>query len=144
MKITKVDVTSCRRTYEAEIYPAWSPGTTWTGAHTTIYRVHTDEGVTGIGASGGSPELAREVIAPRLIDRDPFNVEHLTRMMRNTGGGHASLPIACGIEMALWDIIGKVAGLAALPNVGRPPEPRPRLRQHGRDRHARRARRHRA
>ena len=111
MKITRVEATSCRRNYSAEIHPAWSPGTTWTGAVTTIYRVHTDDGIVGIGASGGSPELARDQIAPKLIGQDPFHVEYLMRVMRNTGGGFASLPIACGIEMALWDLIGKAAGL---------------------------------
>jgi L-alanine-DL-glutamate epimerase-like enolase superfamily enzyme len=111
MKITRVEATAGRRAYPVEVHPAWSPGNTWNGVVTTIYKVHTDEGVTGIGASGGSPELARDVVAPRLIGRDPFMVDYLTRVMRNTGGGFATLPIACGIEMALWDVIGKTAGL---------------------------------
>lgn len=111
MNITRVEATSCRREYSAEIHPAWSPGTTWTGAATTIFKVHTDEGIVGLGASGGSPELTRDLIAPKLIGRNPFDVEYLTRVVRNTAGGFTSLPIACGIEMALWDIIGKAAGL---------------------------------
>src|SRR5680860_966500 len=111
MKITRVDATACRRAYPVEVHPAWSPGRTWTAAVTTIYTVHTDEGIVGIGASGGSPELARDVIAPRLAGQDPFKVDYLTRVMRNAAGGFASLPIACGIEMALWDLIGKAANL---------------------------------
>jgi L-alanine-DL-glutamate epimerase-like enolase superfamily enzyme len=111
MKITRVEAAACRREYSGEIRPAWSPGTTWSAVVTTIYKVHTDEGIVGIGASGGSPELARDAIGPKLVGQDPFRIEYLTRVMRNTAGGHASLPIACGIEMALWDIVGKAAGL---------------------------------
>ncbi|HYH12121.1 MAG TPA: mandelate racemase/muconate lactonizing enzyme family protein [Thermomicrobiales bacterium] len=111
MKITRVEAMSSRRDYSAEIHPAWSPGTIWIGATTTIYKVHTDEGIVGLGASGGSPQLTQELVAPKLVDQDPFNVEYLTRVVRNTAGGYASLPIACGIELALWDLIGKAAGL---------------------------------
>jgi L-alanine-DL-glutamate epimerase-like enolase superfamily enzyme len=111
MKITRVEASTCRREYAAGIHPAWSPGTTWNGVATTIYKIHTDEGVVGVGASGGSPELARDVIGPKLVGQDPFRIDYLTRVARNTAGGHASLPIACGIEMALWDLVGKAAGL---------------------------------
>lgn len=111
MKITHVEVSTCRRDYPVEIQPAWSPGTAWNGVVTTIYKVQTDEGIVGIGASGGSPQVARDLVAPKLIGGDPFNVDYLTRVIRNTAGGFATLPIACGIEMALWDFIGKAAGL---------------------------------
>jgi L-alanine-DL-glutamate epimerase-like enolase superfamily enzyme len=111
MKITKVEATACRREYPQAVYPAWSPGNSWSAVSTTIYKVHTDEGIIGIGASGGSPELTNDAIASKLVGRDPFMIDYLVRAMRNTAGGFASLPIACGIEMALWDIIGKAAGL---------------------------------
>lgn len=111
MKITRVEARSVRREYTAEIHPSWAPGTTWTGVTTTIFTVHTDEGVVGVGASGGSPQATNDLVAPKLVGQDPFNVEYLTRVIRNTGGGFTTLPIACGIEMALWDLIGKAAGL---------------------------------
>src|SRR5215217_6966271 len=110
MKITAVEAEVWRIPFPGEVRPAWSPGTVWREKTTTIYRIETDEGVTGIGAGQGSPQIIRDRIAPRLIGRDPFTVEKLFRVVVNWGGA-GSVPIACGIELALWDLIGKSANL---------------------------------
>jgi L-alanine-DL-glutamate epimerase-like enolase superfamily enzyme len=111
MKITRVEAEIRRVPFEGIVHPAWSPGHTWQELATTIFRVETDEGLVGIGAGHGSPQIVRERVAPRLTGEDPFAVGHLYRVIRNSGAGSASLPIACGVEMALWDLIGKAAGL---------------------------------
>ncbi len=67
MKITSIEAEVIRIPYSGEVRPAWSPGTLWKESATTLYRVHTDEGVTGIGASRGAPEVVRDVISPRLV-----------------------------------------------------------------------------
>ena len=72
MKITAVDAHVWEHALEGTVHPAWSPGRTWTKLSTTIFRVHTDAGVTGIGASTGSAAITRDLVAPRLIGRDPF------------------------------------------------------------------------
>lgn len=110
MKITAVEAEIWRIPFPDEVRPAWAPGTSWREKTTTIYRVETDEGITGIGAGQGSPQIVRDRIAPRLIGRDPFTVEKLFRVIVNWGGA-GSVPIACGIEIALWDLIGKAANL---------------------------------
>ena len=111
MTITGIEAEVVRLPYSGELRPAWSPGTTWTGSAATLYRVHTDAGVSGIGASRGNPEVVREVVAPQLVGRDPSRIEPIVRTIINSAGGWAGIPTACGIEMALWDLLGKVAGL---------------------------------
>jgi L-alanine-DL-glutamate epimerase-like enolase superfamily enzyme len=111
MKIAAVYAHVWEHPLRGVVYPAWSPGRTWTKLSTTIFRVHTDEGITGIGASTGSAALTRDLIAPRLIGRDPFYIEQLVRVIRNSGPLWSCMAIACGIEVALWDLLGKAAGL---------------------------------
>lgn len=111
MKITAVDAHVWEYPLDGTVFPAWSPGRTWSKLSTTIFRVQTDAGVTGFGASYGSAAIARELIAPKLIGRDPSFIEPLVRMIRNSGALWSCLAIANGIEVALWDLMGKAAGL---------------------------------
>jgi L-alanine-DL-glutamate epimerase-like enolase superfamily enzyme len=111
MKITTVEAEVWRIPFAGEVRPAWSPGTIWREKSTTVYRVHTDAGLTGIGAGQGSPQIVRDRVAPRLVGHDPFAIEHIFRVAVNWGGGAAAIPVACAIEMALWDLVGKAAGL---------------------------------
>ena len=111
MKIIAVEAEVYRIPIPGEVRPAWSPGTIWRDKLTTVYRVQTDAGLTGIGAGQGSPRLVHDRIGPRLVGLDPFEVERIFRVVVNWGGGAAGVPLACGIEMALWDLIGKAAGL---------------------------------
>ncbi|HWV35624.1 MAG TPA: mandelate racemase/muconate lactonizing enzyme family protein [Thermomicrobiales bacterium] len=111
MKITSIEAEVVRTPYTSELRPAWSPGTVWQGSAATVYRVHTDEGITGIGASRGNPDVVRDIVSPLLTGRDPSFIEPIVRTVINAAGGYAAIPIACGIEMALWDLTGKVAGL---------------------------------
>jgi L-alanine-DL-glutamate epimerase-like enolase superfamily enzyme len=111
MKITAVEAEVWRTRFTGEVRPAWSPGTVWNEKSTTVFRVETDAGLTGLGASQGSPQVVRDRIAPRLIGQDPFAIEHLYRTVVNWGGGLGAISTACGIEMALWDLVGKAANL---------------------------------
>src|SRR5918992_2686851 len=111
MKITAVEAEVRRIPFPGEVRPSWAPGTVWREKRTTVYRVQTDAGLSGVGAGGGSPQLVRERVGPRLVGEDPFAVERIFRVVVNWGGGLAAVPVACGIEMALWDLVGKAAGL---------------------------------
>ena len=111
MKISAVDAEIWRIPFAGEVRPSWAPGTVWREKLTTVYRVRTDDGLTGVGAGQGSPSLVRDRIGPKLVGHDPFAIERIFRVAVNWGGGAAGVPIACGIEMALWDLVGKAAGL---------------------------------
>ncbi|MEW6600739.1 MAG: mandelate racemase/muconate lactonizing enzyme family protein [Nitrospirota bacterium] len=106
MKIIDVEANNLTIPYPGEVKPAWQPGRVIKSHDFTLVRIHTDDGITGIGGMGG--HLANIIIGqvkPYLVGEDPFATERLARIYRNAGSG-----MWC-IDMALWDIIGKVAGL---------------------------------
>jgi galactonate dehydratase len=97
------------------------------GRRNYIYvEVHTDEGITGIGeAYSVGPDLATvetiNYFKDWLIGEDPGNIEYLWAKMYNftrfPGGSIINAAIS-GIELALWDIAGKAAGLPVYKLVG--------------------------
>ena len=80
-------------------------------------QVHTDEGVVGLGESfyGASAIEAylHDVSAPLLIGRDPLAIDAIARSLagyigfRSTG---TETRAASAIDIALWDVFGKVTG----------------------------------
>jgi L-alanine-DL-glutamate epimerase-like enolase superfamily enzyme len=92
------------------------------GAHTEspflLVKVHTDEGIIGIGEASCTPRwsgedqvtgahLIRTYLEPLLINEDPTRVESLTQKFRLAFAGNFFTKSA--VEMALWDIAGKAA-----------------------------------
>ena len=89
----------------------------------TIVRVHTDEGITGIGQAE-SPSLVIDAIVRNssglealIKGEDPSEVQRLWQKMYDATGlyGRRGVTIAAigAVETALWDIAGKVAGRPA-------------------------------
>lgn len=83
-----------------------------------VARIHTDEGVVGIGYGRGGPlvHAALELeIGPRLTGRDPFATETLwDELMRATelvGRGGAVMRALSIADIGLWDVKTKAAGL---------------------------------
>lgn len=90
---------------------------------TLVIRVHTDEGITGIGEVDSSPLVAQAVVnAPPshsiatglrslLIGENPIEIERLwDKMYRGTiyfGRTGPALHAISGVDIALWDIWGK-------------------------------------
>lgn len=83
-----------------------------------LVQVHTDEGYTGLGESGGfggSAESVEDIILrdlrPLLLGQDPFTIERLWHMMYlpyRQRGRHGLLTMAiAGVDIALWDIVGQ-------------------------------------
>ncbi len=89
------------------------------GAAVVLVEVETDAGVTGIGESTAalaaeSTVAALRVVTPLLVGEPLHDVQRLMALARHLGGfnhtpWHANLVLA-GVEMALWDAIGKAAG----------------------------------
>jgi D-galactarolactone cycloisomerase len=83
-------------------------------------RVDTDEGVTGWGEAFGfvSTPVTRTAIermlAPRCIGRDPSDIAtlmaELAFAVHSSGSSGPVVFALSGIDIALWDIAGKVAG----------------------------------
>jgi L-alanine-DL-glutamate epimerase-like enolase superfamily enzyme len=91
-----------------------------------IVRVHTDEGIVGIGEIDSAPEVAKAVLdAPNshyiatglrhvLIGEDPLDIDGLWRRMYMGsvyyGRRGVAMHAVSGIDIALWDIKGKKLG----------------------------------
>jgi D-galactarolactone cycloisomerase len=82
----------------------WEPsGRPRTTLGLSIYRLTTDEGLVGIGPyTGGDPQLA--------IGQDPFEVGRFWARHMSGVRAETSEKGASGLEIALWDLIGKAAG----------------------------------
>ena len=84
----------------------------------TLVRIDTDAGVSGFAEAYGSPGLGiREEIrgvARTFIGKDPLQIDRLYTGYRFTdGSAHAQQRAMSGIEMALWDLAGKLLNVPA-------------------------------
>jgi L-alanine-DL-glutamate epimerase-like enolase superfamily enzyme len=90
-----------------------------------LIEIVTDAGVTGIGESyrgGGVPELV-EYTERFLIGENPLDVERLVRYIVQEMSGHGGttgkvVTAASGIEIALWDVAGKLLDLPVYQLLG--------------------------
>src|ERR1700722_17352980 len=83
-------------------------------------QLHTDDGIVGLGETFRNPQATiayiHETCAPFLIGQDPLHREHLNlHISRKIGNHFNGFPSRCvevrgnsAIDMALWDIFGKV------------------------------------
>ncbi|MCS6776403.1 MAG: mandelate racemase/muconate lactonizing enzyme family protein [Chloroherpetonaceae bacterium] len=99
-----------------------------------LVRVHTDVGLIGIGEVDSSPHVIRAVFdAPYshtlaaglrhlLIGEDPRDIERLwEKMYRGTlyfGRRGAAIHAISGVDIALWDLLGKATGLPVYQLLG--------------------------
>jgi L-alanine-DL-glutamate epimerase-like enolase superfamily enzyme len=97
----------------------WSGGKSVTVFDSTVIEIETSEGVTGYGevcplgpfylpayANGVRAGVAE--LAPHLIGEDPLQIQKLNRRMDAALKGHPY--VKSGLDMACWDILGKVTG----------------------------------
>ena len=91
-----------------------------TGTRNWLFvKVYTDEGVVGLGECSGWPrviETAVQDLKAWLIGEDPQHIERLWQKMQIAIMGHGMTGTVgagamTGIDMALWDIKGKVLGV---------------------------------
>ena len=88
----------------------------------TFVKVHTDEGITGLGEATleGYDNTIKGLLLdlePLLIGEDPTRIGYLTEVLvrqKFWKGGILKGTAVAGIELALWDILGKSAGLLCL------------------------------
>jgi L-alanine-DL-glutamate epimerase-like enolase superfamily enzyme len=110
-----VECLPLRYEYDSAIYDASFKAA---GRQALLVRIHTDAGISGVGeaASFGGPmastaQVVTGEIAPRLIGEDPFRTERIWRKIYHMSFQHARGGIVVcamsGVDIALWDIIGK-------------------------------------
>jgi len=88
-------------------------------------KVHTDEGLTGLGESGtwGYLEASEKVIEKfgrYLVGQDPLRMEHHWQYMYRSSHfrGAAIMGALSAIDIALWDIAGKHFGVPCYQLLG--------------------------
>src|SRR5271169_1055888 len=116
MKI--VDIRAIPLSYRCDP-PYGSAGGMQASRSALLVEVETDDGITGIGEAGVGGGSTRHVLEhqlrPMLIGEDPLLIEGLWQKMfartRQFGRRGIVMNAISGIDIALWDIAGKVAKL---------------------------------
>ena len=95
---------------------------------TTLVQVDTDEGVTGLGSCSGNGDLMEVIVAkvlkPLLVGMDPTEIDEIWEKAYVRGGhkefGTRGVGVVAlsGIDIALWDILGKVRGVPVYELLG--------------------------
>ncbi len=84
-----------------------------------IIRIDTNQGVYGLGEvrDGASPRYAL-MLKSRILGRNPLQIDWIFRRIQQFGGPARQAGGVCAIEMALWDIAGKVYGVPVYQMLG--------------------------
>lgn len=126
MKITKIECIPVTSPYKK---PFVESGTIIRGTRNVVVKVHTDEGITGVGESGGAEEsiigdtqdsitgIINDILGPQIIlGEDPFKIERIVAKMDRAAIGHNQAKAA--IDFALHDIMGKKLGVPVYQLLG--------------------------
>lgn len=99
-----------------------------------LIKIETDAGITGYGEAGVNSRIARDIIEHldwalqrtrgggfRLIGEDPLSIErHFYRMTQMYYPLPAPISTISGIDIALWDLAGKILDLPVYKLLGGP------------------------
>lgn len=119
MKITDIRTTRLRATIPTE-GQVFSRSGVRNSRFATLVQVETDEGISGWGSCSGNGELIEFIVArvlrPLLIGMDPTSIDDIWDKAYVRGGhkefGTRGIGVVAmsGVDIALWDILGKVRG----------------------------------
>jgi L-alanine-DL-glutamate epimerase-like enolase superfamily enzyme len=128
MKITAIEAMAIAVPVKASFWTSLQPMGGGKAVTELIVKVHTDEGLVGLGEGHGGPPLAvakliHSELQALLLGEDPlrqeylwhklFSITHSRRSAWETWGiSREQLEVAmAAIDIALWDIVGKQAEL---------------------------------
>ena len=126
MKITDVEVIK------------WHPGT---GKNFIYIKLSTDAGITGWGEAYSQSDRDTQIethvdqLSRYLIDRDPFHIRHFMHVAHEDfATKRSAMDLHCalsGIEIAMWDIVGKALDQPIYNLIGGPVRPHIRVYANG-------------
>ena len=126
MKITDIEVIK------------WNPGT---GKNFIYIKLTTDAGITGWGEAYAQADRDIQIeahidqLSRYLIDRDPFHIRHFMHIAHEDfATKRSSMDLHCalsGIEIAMWDIVGKTVEQPIYNLIGGPVRPHIRVYANG-------------
>ncbi|HEX6211869.1 MAG TPA: mandelate racemase/muconate lactonizing enzyme family protein [Methylomirabilota bacterium] len=121
MKITRVETLVVNLPMVIDGATPMLGGRARTSIDMLLVRVDTDAGITGWGEAFGhrifhaTRAAIETLLGPMCVGRDPAQIAALTddlqRVLHGVGRGGPTMYALSGIDIALWDIAGKVAGL---------------------------------
>lgn len=122
MKIIDIETKALRIPYKTPFH--WAHGVI-EAADVVLVCVHTDEGITGYGesmssASADAVQLLLREVRKICIGRSPFEISAILREAYQylfSSRGNCSAPrfgalVLTGLDMALWDVVGKATNRA--------------------------------
>jgi L-alanine-DL-glutamate epimerase-like enolase superfamily enzyme len=128
MKITRVEPILVRTPLKLDDAQPHAGGVPKNDVHTVLVKVETDEGLTGWGEAFSNAgwqstcTAVAQIIAPRVVGRDPSQIAQiqadLHRGLYNTGRSGPTVFAISGLDIALWDIAAKRAGLPLYKMLG--------------------------
>jgi len=84
-----------------------------------IIRIDTNQGVSGYGeVRDGASKTYALFLKSRILGENPCNIERIFRKLRQFGGHGRKAGGVVAIEMALWDLVGKVYGVPVWQMLG--------------------------
>ncbi len=84
-----------------------------------LIRIDTNQGVYGLGeVRDGASKTYALILKSRLLGENPCNVDKIFRKIKQFGFHGRQGGGVCGVEMALWDLAGKVYGVPVYQMLG--------------------------
>ncbi len=126
LKISRISAYSVKLPLHEKSYK-WAGGKSVDTFDATVVKIETNAGIVGFGentplgpnylpAYAEGTRAGIQMMAPSLIGIDPTRLNNLNYVMDKTLKGHPYVKSA--IDMACWDILGKVANLPVCELLG--------------------------
>jgi galactonate dehydratase len=114
MRITRVETIRFDRIAD-EVWERERPRSRQAMPNNLWVRIHTDDGLIGLGETYYAPRavsaLIMEFLAPLLLGRSAFDIEHhyqaMTSLASFFGLGGAEMRAISALDIALWDLLGQ-------------------------------------
>src|SRR2546423_753985 len=121
MKIPRIDTIVLNLPMQIERATPMLGGRARTSIDMLLVRVETDAGLTGWGEAFGhrifhaTRAAIDTLVGPMFVGRDPSQIlvshDEVQRVLHGVGRNGATMYALSGIDIALWDIAGKAAGV---------------------------------
>lgn len=114
MKISRIETVEVTVPIEAPLRFAYGVHLAFTR---TIIKLHTDNGLVGLGETAASGAQVETLGAP-IIGQNPFDLDVIRNIISNRFYWSRDPLVAAGLEIACIDLMGKAAGLPAYRILG--------------------------
>lgn len=87
--------------------------------HCTLMKLYTNQGLVGYGeVRDGASKTYALMLKSRILGENPCNIDKLFRRIKQFGGQSRQGGGVCAIELALWDLAGKIYGVPVYQLLG--------------------------